>query len=110
MTAEAERAFDAELVRDYEVLKAEVGYDASRFKQLIDELGGVETARRLLRGHTHSYGLDRLWKTGQLGMSLEASVLKPGFAALFTEDERKVARFRLESYGFDVERFLRELA
>ena len=107
--ADAEAAFDAELARDYEVLKNEVGYDASRFKQMLDELGGVETARRLLRGHTHSYGLDRLWRTGQLGMSLEASVLKPGFAPLFTEDELKVARFRLASYGFDVERFLREL-
>jgi hypothetical protein len=93
----------------YERLRDEVGYTATRFKQMLDEHGGVDTARLLLEGTTHSDGLDRLWTARRLDMSVEAIVLKPAYDALFTDDERATARFRLESYRFDVDAYLRSL-
>lgn len=38
--------------------------------------------------------------------SLEAVVIKPCYAQLFTDDELRTARRRLEDHGFDVNQYL----
>lgn len=103
------RAFDAEMFRGYETLKQEAAYDATRFKQMLDQHGGAETARRLVRGPTHTSGLDRLWEKGRLGTSVEATVLKPAYESLFDDDLKEAARQRLAAYAFDVDRWPRTL-
>lgn len=45
---ERERAFHQAMVRIYQRAKDEVGYNATRFLQMVAEHGGVEAARHLL--------------------------------------------------------------
>ena len=67
--------------------------------------GGVAAARKLLGDGKVSEGFLRLVKARRLDLSVEYFVLKARYARLFTPAERKVARQRLETYGFDFERY-----
>lgn len=79
---------------------AEHGYYATRFKQLVDNRGGVGAAKWLLAKEGVQDGLTKLWELGLLAHSTEAVVLQERFRPLFTEAERQEARRRLESLGF----------
>ena len=52
-----------------------------------------------LRNVFHS----ELWRYGRLDLSVEAQVLRPGFAPLFSEEERAMARARLAEYSYTVQ-------
>jgi hypothetical protein len=69
---------------------------------MLVEYGGVETARRLLRKSEPSDGFTTLWELRRLDLSVEAFVLRPEYAPLFTEAERGIARARLKEYGYPV--------
>jgi hypothetical protein len=58
--------------------------------------GGVETARRLLRQKGPSKGLVKLGEKGRLDLAMEALVLDPAFASLFSDEERATASRRLD--------------
>ena len=103
MTGETvERAFHRAMVRVHEQARDDVGYNATRFIQMVAELGGVETANRLLDANGVSDGFTTLWEAGRLDISVEAVVLRPEFAVLFDQRRRRAARERLEQYGYAV--------
>lgn len=77
-----------------------VGYRPTAFRAMLAEHGGVETARRLIRGSATS-GFETLWEIKRLDLSVEALVLKPEWQKLFSPDEHKIARKRLRDYGYD---------
>ena len=54
MTSEAERQFHRAMVLGVERLKREISYNATRFMEMVGELGGAEAARQLLRGRDAS--------------------------------------------------------
>lgn len=87
-------------------LQREIGYNPTRFRQMVGDLGGVEAARRLLTGPLTSDGFSRLWESQRLHLSLEAHVLLPRFRDLFSLAEQAEARRRLEAHGFDVDSFV----
>jgi len=97
-----ERAFHAAMVDVYERAKREVGYNATRFKRLVAERGGVEAARQLLRSTTATEGFTALWEARRLDLSVEAQALRPEFASLFSDGELAAARRRLAAYGYSV--------
>ena len=76
----------------------ECDYTPTYFLRMVSEHGGLEAARRLLATERPSYGFVRLWECGRLDLSVEAHVLKPEFAPLFTEAELDTARSRLAQY------------
>lgn len=43
-------------------------------------------------------GSPRIWAAGRLDLTVEARVLKPEYAGLFTDEERRIARRRLDEY------------
>ena len=45
-------------------------------------------------------GLTTLWECDRLDLSVEAKVLLPEFAELFTAEERAVAQARLAMFGY----------
>ncbi|HEU5002535.1 MAG TPA: hypothetical protein VFW71_07145 [Actinomycetota bacterium] len=104
---EAERAFHRDMVNGGEVLKREIGYSPTRFNQMVARHGGIAAARVLLRGPDASDGFTTLWEHRRLDRSVEAYVLLPWYENLFTEEERRVAKERLQQHGFDVLGFLR---
>ena len=103
-----ERRFTHDLVDGVRVLAREIGYRAPLFSQMLTSLGGVETTKRLLRSSDVQYGFTLLYERKRLGRSAEAWMLRPEYAALFSDEERNLARRRLEAYGFDVDRYLRD--
>jgi hypothetical protein len=84
----------------------EINYHPMRFKQMVMEHGGPEAARRLLAGRHVQLGLETLRWHGRLGESVEAHVLLRKYEPLFSDEERRIARRRLEDQGFDVDGFL----
>lgn len=101
MADAADAEFTEEMLDIYRRAKDEVGYNASRFRQMVVEHGGLATAKRLLHSPTVSDGYEKLWEEGRLDLSVEALVLDPGWASLFTEEELQIARDRLEEFGFE---------
>jgi hypothetical protein len=102
----AERRFHTDMVSGAARLKREIGYNPTRFIQMVSEMGGAQAARQLLRGRDASDGFTTLWEHGRLALSVEAFVLLPWYQALFTQDELETAERRLVEHGFDVRRFL----
>lgn len=107
MTGVAERQFHRDMVRGVEQLKREIGYNATRFIQLISEHGGAEAARHLLTGRDASDGFTTLWTHARLDMSVEAHALLPWYRELFTDEQLSAAERRLREHRFDVDAFLR---
>lgn len=95
-----ERDFDTEMRRVYYRAKDEVGYNATRFLQMLHKYGGVETARRLLPAM--SDGFAALWERDRLDLTVEYLVLQTRWHELFSDDERGVARQRLRDCRMDV--------
>ena len=95
-----EGKFHIAMVGIYESAKRECGYNATRFLQMISEIGGLETAKQLILKENETYGFERLWELKRLDLSVEALVLSNEFKELFTFQERKICKDRLEKYGF----------
>ncbi len=95
------REFEREMVRAIDQLHREIAYNATRWRQMIGEHGGVGAARRLLEGNDASDGVTRLWEAERLD-----SVL--AYADLFTDDERETAYQRLRRYDAPVDAWLRD--
>ena len=59
-----------------------------------------EYARQLLRREGTTDGFQRLKEEGRLDLTMEAVVLNPEYAELFTDEERSVAVRRLAEAGY----------
>lgn len=94
-----ELEFTSALRGTYEAARKR-GYVATYFLQMLEELGGVETAKRLLAKSEPQTGLFELWQLNLLHESLEAVVLQEKFMILFTDDERAEAHRRLKELGY----------
>lgn len=102
----AEIEFHRECILGSDRLKREIGYNPTRFNQMVSEHGGPAAVRLLLKGRDASDGFTTLWQSDRLDMSVEAAVLLPWYRELFTEDERSKARRRLVDHQFALEAFL----
>jgi len=99
--AAQDRQFDNAMVQIYLRAKAECGYNATRFLQMLTEHGGLGTAKRLLASDETQYGFTELWERGRLDLTVEAHVLKAEFEGLFPDEERQRARSRLKAHGYE---------
>ena len=97
---ELERRCHRAMVSIYNKAKRELGYNATRFLQMLSEQGGLATAKQLLWDDWPSDGFTTLWERGRLDPTVEARVLAPEFVTLFTEADRDRARDRLQGYGW----------
>ncbi len=96
---------ESQLLREFERTLGEAWrrchYNPHYFADMLREHGAVETAKRLLRPtEDPQYGLFKLSECGRLDLSVEAIVLKPVYAALFTQLELTIARQRLDQLGY----------
>lgn len=101
-----ERAFSRDMERGAVTLKRELGYNPTRWMQMVHEHGAVEAARRILRGSDYSDGFAKLWEAGRLDMTVEWFVLV--YHNLFSDEERLIAYRRLRQYEVPVDDWLRD--
>lgn len=106
MATQQEQEFHLEMIAGAETLKREIGYNPTRFNQMVGEHGGPEAVRLLLTGRDASDGFTTLWENNRLEMSAEAFALLPWYSSLFSEAQLATARRRLSEYGFDVDAFV----
>ncbi len=95
-----EGQFHRAMIDVYEHAK-EFDYFANYFKQMLDRYGSVETAKRLLGESQAQEGLFKLWELKALEISVEATVLREEFRALFDERELDEAKRRLDDLDFN---------
>lgn len=93
-------AFHRTMLDIYTQARKECRYTATYFIQMVTEHGGLEAAKMLLHTNTPSDGFTTLWEHHRLDLSVEYHVLLPQYAPLFTDEERAIARRRLEQYDF----------
>jgi hypothetical protein len=96
----ANAALSAAMREIYRRAKVEVGYNATYFLRMLSEDGALVTARRLVMSSTPTEGFTALWERGRMDLTVEAQILSPEIAVLFTEDELDTARQRLAEYGY----------
>lgn len=102
MTNDLEHRFDLAMMSIYHRARNEARYTATRFLQMLHEHRGLETARILLHSSNVSEGYTALWERKRLDLTVEALILQPEWNELFTNDEREIARQRLQDYGYDL--------
>ena len=93
-------AFEKAMKNVYVLARSEAGYDARLFVNMLSTLGGLGTAKRLLATTDVSSGFTVLYERGRLDLTVEALVVKPEFASLFTDHEIDIAQQRLRQLGY----------
>jgi hypothetical protein len=91
----AEKLFHRSVVKAYIDAARNCGMREARYKSMVDEQGAVRAAKRILGSNQFVFRATELVKSGHAEYSMEYLVLKPEFAGLFTEQERLIARTRL---------------
>ena len=95
-----EKEFEDALRGTYEAARKR-GYIATYFLQMLEEYGGVETAKKLLAKSEPQAGLFELWTLGLLHESMEAVIWdNPKYHVFFTSDEMGEAHRRLEELRY----------
>ena len=99
-SADLEKAFHQRMINIYLTAKTEVRYNATRFLAMVNEHGGVATARMLLSAPGVSEGYAALWERQRLDLTVEAVVLEEQWRPLFSAAERQTAIARLREYHY----------
>lgn len=93
-----EKKFNKDMINIYLEAKRELNYTATRFMQLISEIGGLKAAKQLIAKDGGTSGFVTLWEMRRLDFSNEAHVIKPEYRELFTEEVLRICGERLEEY------------
>jgi 5-methylcytosine-specific restriction enzyme A len=93
--------FHKDMLSIYEKAK-KIGYNASRFKQMVANQGGYSVAKKFIQSNTPSEGFISLWELGSLDLTVEALILKEEYISLFSLEERRIVADRLKEYGYEV--------
>jgi hypothetical protein len=97
-----EAKFHEEKLSIYYTGKKEINFNASRFLQMVSEKGGLQAAKLLISKSGGTYGFEVLWENCRLDLSVEALVLNPEFTVLFSDEEKRICRERLEQFGYAI--------
>lgn len=93
--------FDAAMFEIYRRAKLEADYKATIFLRMINDRGGIATAKYLINSPTPSDGYTHLYERGRLDLTVEAMVAENAkWHELFTGKEVVAATSRLKKYGY----------
>lgn len=102
MGEDLQKRFDRAMLDIYRLAKLKAGYNATRYLRMLDEHGGLETAKILINAPTVSEGYTALYMRGRLDLTVEAVIFdNPEFQTLFTKDELEIIRKRLADYHYN---------
>jgi hypothetical protein len=94
------KQFDAAMFKIYERAKSEAGYNATVFLGMLNDRGGLSTAKYLINTSKPSDGYTHLYERGRLDLTVEAMIVENSkWHEFFTGEELTRARRRLKQYG-----------
>ena len=73
-----------------------LGYNPTRFTNMLDAYGGVGVAKRLVASGELQDGIKKIVAMGHPELSMESIMLEAQFATLFARGELAAARWRLD--------------
>jgi hypothetical protein len=82
--------------------KNKYGYNPTRFLQMLEEHGPIDTAILLVMAPKIHEGLSKLWEFKRLDLSVEAIICREQYRYLFEEDVLLHAKNRLKELGYSV--------
>lgn len=101
---DVETSFEIELREKMLRAQKECKYNPTRFLQMLAQYGSIDTAKRLIRTGIAtgrpSDGYVTLYTLNRLDLSMENSVVKPDYMALFTSEEIAYCKSLLEQSGY----------
>ena len=100
MSETLEEQFGKEMFSIYQRANDELGYNASRYFQMLANDGALHTATTLVLAKDFSQGMTFLWKNKRLDLSVEALVINPKWASLFSTEVREAAKRKLRQLGY----------
>ena len=99
MNRDLERNFHRAMLNIYSEAD-KLGYRPTYFRRMVQDIGGLATAKRFLSTPYRQSGFDRLRNLGRLDLSVEAHVLTYPWSTLFTVREKEEARRRLRDNDY----------
>jgi hypothetical protein len=90
-----EEGFEGAMYDTYRCADEECDYRPTYLLRMLNDHGGLETAKILLAKSDVSEGFVRLALLGRLDPAVESLVLNPNWKSPFTDDELLIARRRL---------------
>ncbi|TCS63740.1 hypothetical protein EDD52_1067 [Primorskyibacter sedentarius] len=90
-SSDDEKKFAEALRQTADRAQQEAKYPAPRFRQMIADRGGFETARFLLSQKTPSEGFTNMHLAGRVDLTLECVVQKEQWRRFFTKEELRHA-------------------
>lgn len=88
----------AEDMRQLLMKEREEGLCSTRFLHMIEEHGAVEAAHRLLKPDRELPPIfEYLRRIGRTDLAMESYVAQDRYRSIFSEEERDIARWRLEN-------------
>jgi hypothetical protein len=101
MPTSLEQQFHGAMLTIYRRAKSEAHYTASIFFNMLEDRGGLATAKYLINAPKVSEGYTALWERKRLDLTVEAEVVEnQRWHSLFTDDELAKARKRLVDYHY----------
>ncbi len=82
------KQIDGAMFEIYSRAKSEAGYNATVFLRMLDDRGGLATAKYLINSPKPSDGYTHFYEQGRLDLTVEALVVEPSkWHTLFTSEE-----------------------
>ncbi len=90
--------FHQAMIDIYEVADSECNYRAKAFLSMVVEMGGLQTAKKLLSTTDIQSGLHELFDCGRIDLTVEALVTEGDYRDLFEREELIEAERRLQLF------------
>lgn len=99
MTDSLEVQFHEQMVNIYRNALTQTNYKATKFLEMVTMNGGLKAAKTLLHTPYLPDGFAELWQRGRLDLTMKHMLVQPPWNVLFSEDELRVAKERLDAHG-----------
>ncbi|MGG7177490.1 hypothetical protein ACQPU1_07865 [Clostridium paraputrificum] len=82
-----EKKLQLEVIKNCEIAEKECDCKMTRLLETIDRFGIVRTAQEIIRKGRTSDSFNKLAEEGHIKLTMEATIVKPKYAELFTDEE-----------------------
>lgn len=95
-----EKQLEQEFLEASRICQDMYGYNPTRFLQMLNAKGAVETAKQLVMDSKYHGGLTKLWKLKRLDLAVEAIIIREPYCKLFSDEILVKAKEKLNELGY----------